>query len=204
MFHSEELTKQAQDIEEKMVGMNAQVLGINARKTWRYMEMQKELSEIDLDIKDHLRLLLQQELDAMETARKEITAKLYHHCKKLDIIYYKLEKLDVKGITQEYLKECLDYDEGTGKFTWRKRPLHHFSEQRNCTAFNNQYSGKVAGSIIRKGKTASWAVYIGNQRLSGHRLAWLYVHGEWSDDVAHFSENRLDNRISNLCDPAFG
>jgi hypothetical protein len=32
-----------------------------------------------------------------------------------------------------------------------------------------------------------------------HRLAWLYVHGEWPENlIDHINNNRSDNRICNL------
>jgi hypothetical protein len=40
---------------------------------------------------------------------------------------------------------------------------------------------------------------IGRKNYSAHRLAWLYVYGEWpSDQIDHINRNRSDNRIANL------
>lgn len=37
------------------------------------------------------------------------------------------------------------------------------------------------------------------QRYKAHRLAWLYVHGEWpAEDIDHRNGVRHDNRITNL------
>src|SRR5712671_3859086 len=87
-------------------------------------------------------------------------------------------------LTQGRLKELLEYDPETGIFRWR------FSR----------------GGWIRQGADAGWHHTRGywKIRLDGeayfcHRLAWLYVYGQWpSDQLDHINLHRDDNRISNL------
>lgn len=87
---------------------------------------------------------------------------------------------------REELLALLDYDPGTGMFTWKIN--------RGGTA----KQGSVAGNIQAAGYR-----YINFQRrlVGAHRLAWLYVHGAWpTGDIDHINRQRDDNRIANLRD----
>lgn len=84
----------------------------------------------------------------------------------------------------EYLRERLKYNPETGEFTWAKRP----------------------GKGYRGGKTAGWVDDWGYVRIEidgvayrAHRLAWLYMTGEWPPvEVDHKSGEPGDNRWGNL------
>lgn len=92
-------------------------------------------------------------------------------------------------LTAEQVRAALDYDLETGLFRWRER-----QDMRAC--WNSKHAGKIATYRNSAG-------YIG-VRLNGvlryaHRLAWLYVYGEWPDgDVDHINRDKADNRIENL------
>ena len=87
-------------------------------------------------------------------------------------------------ITQKRLKELLDYDPETGVFTWRVG--------RTGTAKN----GSVAGSFDSDGYSQ---IKVDNRLYKSHRLAWLYVHGEFPlHQIDHINRVRTDNRIENL------
>lgn len=86
-------------------------------------------------------------------------------------------------LTAERLRELLEYSPETGEFKWRKPPR------------NKDIPGLIAG-----GRTGRY-VYIGIAQTMylGHRLAWLYVHGEWpSAEIDHINRDCRDNRIANL------
>lgn len=87
-------------------------------------------------------------------------------------------------VTQERLKELLNYDLETGVFTWRV--------DRNHLA----KSGSVAGSINSCGYKNIW---IDGKQYKASRLAWLYVYGVFpSNFLDHIDRDRKNDRISNL------
>jgi hypothetical protein len=86
-------------------------------------------------------------------------------------------------ITQERLKELLEYSPETGEFFWK---VNHSRKAR---------AGRRAGTNNRN-------IYIhivldGHNYLA-HRLAWFYVHGEWPHLIDHINEIKSDNRLCNL------
>jgi len=87
-------------------------------------------------------------------------------------------------VTRERLIELLDYDALTGVFT-----------------------RKIQKGPGRKGDPAGGVnhhvgyVYIGidGKRYLAHRLAWLFVHGQWpAEQIDHINGVRADNRLVNL------
>lgn len=89
---------------------------------------------------------------------------------------------NTKRLTQQRLKEVLNYDAESGVFTW--------ADNRSKAA-----KGKIAGGVDGHGY---WIICIDHVRHSAHRLAWLYVHGCLPNEVDHQNHNRIDNRLINL------
>jgi hypothetical protein len=90
-------------------------------------------------------------------------------------------------LTQERLKELLDYDPETGVFVWR------VSRQRNKIK-----AGTPAGALCNKGYRR--IQILGKQYLA-HRIAWLYVHGCWpKKQIDHIDRVKDNNGIINLRD----
>ncbi len=80
-------------------------------------------------------------------------------------------------ITQEILKQHLSYDKSSGIFTRLK-------------------NGKIAGTIKTNGYRG---IYVHDKIYFAHRLAWLYIHGEFpQDQIDHINRNRDDNKLNNL------
>lgn len=79
-------------------------------------------------------------------------------------------------ITQKELKSKLQYNPDTGVFTWVKRNV-------------------VAGSLNNTGYIH---IKINQKAYLAHRLAWLYIYGEWPNIIDHISGNKIDNKINNL------
>jgi hypothetical protein len=74
------------------------------------------------------------------------------------------------------LRELLDYAPDTGLF---------------------RSNGKTVGFLVPP-KNYMRVLVAGRQRLA-HRLAWLYVHGEWpAGQIDHINGIKTDNRIANL------
>lgn len=80
-------------------------------------------------------------------------------------------------LTQELVLSQLDYNPYSGYFTRRK-------------------NGKPVGSDHGNGYLT---VYVLGKHYYAHRLAWLYVTGEWpKDDIDHIDGNRINNSWGNL------
>lgn len=93
-------------------------------------------------------------------------------------------------ITQDRLKELLLYDPETGAFTWKAR--------RSPKAAPGVVAGRISKASRDAGGGYRWIGVDGKEYLA-HRLAWLYVKGEWpSREIDHRNNIRADNRFDNL------
>jgi hypothetical protein len=87
-------------------------------------------------------------------------------------------------LTQARLKKLLSYDPETGVFV------------RLVSLNNKTRVGAVAGSIHKyKGYQV---VTVDGGKYFGHRLAWLYMMGEWPQEIDHIDHVKSNNRFSNL------
>lgn len=88
-------------------------------------------------------------------------------------------------LTAEHLRSILSYDPETGAFTWLISPR------------NNVAVGDTTG--VTAAPNGYCFVEISGRRYRAHRLAWLYVYGEWpSNEIDHRNRVRHDNRWVNL------
>ena len=90
------------------------------------------------------------------------------------------------SLSAEELRNLVNYDPSTGIFTSRVR------------------RGKITIGA-RLGTWRTWRGHgvfvfaIGGEEYRAHRLAWLYVNGEWpTEDIDHIDGDPSNNRISNL------
>ena len=85
-------------------------------------------------------------------------------------------------INQKELKEFLSYHADTGIFIWNKRVSQAMK------------AGYIAGTSY--GRNINIAIH--GLVYQAHRLAWLYVTGEWPDIIDHINHDSKDNRWVNL------
>ena len=87
-------------------------------------------------------------------------------------------------ITQSELKQLLNYNPDTGEFTWLK-PNSYFTK-----------AGSIAGTIDTNKYRR---IRVNGKRYMAHRLAWLYMTGNFPDKyIDHINHSVDDNAISNL------
>lgn len=87
-------------------------------------------------------------------------------------------------ITQEILKEKLNYNPDTGCFTWIKSNSPRIAY--GSVAGNKSYDGYIRINVNKK-------------LYSAHRLVWLYVYGSFPQyQIDHINGVRFDNRLCNL------
>jgi len=87
-------------------------------------------------------------------------------------------------LTQLDVHQVLSYNPETGEFTWVQ----------------------PAAARMKPGDRAGYAkpngyryIKIGSKAYSEHRLAWLYMFGDWpAAEIDHVNQNRSDNRLENL------
>lgn len=89
-------------------------------------------------------------------------------------------------LTADRLRELFDYDQQTGVFV-RKRSIK-----------GGFRVGDIAGTNNGRGYIV---ISVDGKKYVAHRLAWLYVHGEWPKQrIDHINGEPQDNRLANLRD----
>lgn len=106
---------------------------------------------------------------------------------RLDLYFSRLNKL-MKVMYMKLsvfeLKSLLDYDPDTGIFIWK------------VDRGNNKTKGLQAGSLHVTGYIH---ISIDNKIYQAHRLAWLYMTGDWPDQhIDHIDRIRNNNKWNNL------
>lgn len=104
-------------------------------------------------------------------------------------------KLKDVVISQRLVQELLDYDPEVGVFTWKPRHLLWFKDKRSWKIWNTKFAGKTVGAIGPNGYVVTTVL---GQSVYGHRIAWLWMTGEWPTLIDHIDQNRSNNRWANL------
>jgi hypothetical protein len=99
-------------------------------------------------------------------------------------------------LTQNLLHNLIFYNPITGECKWRWRNKEYFKRYQDYLSWNNKYAYKLINNINGTGYKRATLFY---KQYSLHRLIWLYIYGEWPDNlIDHIDQNKLNNKISNL------
>lgn len=100
-----------------------------------------------------------------------------------------MSRVSRSTLTADYLRRRLRYEPTTGVFTWLPR-----TTGTRVAQWNAKNAGRPAGSLMR----GYWRIAIDGCIVEAHRLAWLYVTGEWPTLIDHADGNRGNNAWANL------
>jgi hypothetical protein len=101
-------------------------------------------------------------------------------------------------LTQQRLKELLNYDPKTGDLIWRPRAESEFSSPRYCKTWNKRFAGKRAGWISSARGYKRIYLSIGNRTYPTGRVIWIWMTGEIPNIIDHKDGDATNNRFDNL------
>lgn len=87
------------------------------------------------------------------------------------------------ALSQEELKNIVDYDPITGRFAWRNPISKKYK------------SGDPAGAISIQGYNV---IRIKGVSYRCGRLAWFYIYGRWPVEIDHIDRIKTNDAINNL------
>lgn len=95
-------------------------------------------------------------------------------------------------ITQAELHDRLHYDPQIGLFWWKSKPI----TTNRTASWNARFADQIAGTLNSEGYVV---IGIDGTPYKAHRLAWLYVTGDWpSTAIDHRNRRPLDNAFDNI------
>lgn len=99
-------------------------------------------------------------------------------------------------LTQEIVREFLDYDSETGKLTWRERDRRWFKSARDCKIWNSRLAGKQAFTTLSRDGYFQGKIF--DKSYQAHRIIFLYMTGNFPNEIDHINHIRSDNIWMNL------
>lgn len=111
---------------------------------------------------------------------------------------------DAKDIhlTQEMVREVLDYNPETGLLRWKARTKDHFKTTEQVPAevkqqrWNTRHAGQSAFTSTDKNGYKNGKLL--GVKYQAHRLIWFMEFGFWPGVIDHINGDTSDNRIANL------
>lgn len=125
---------------------------------------------------------------------------MYLHCAKMGVDKSAVDAIVVASITDketamsakedrltaDWLRANMHYEPSTGEFWWTK------------PGFGRTVGKRLGSRLWSKGKSYI-AMKINGEVYYAHRVAWLYVYGEWPKGlIDHIDDDRSNNAIENL------
>jgi hypothetical protein len=105
-------------------------------------------------------------------------------------------------LTQELVREFLDYDPDTGVLTWKRRDREWFASDQSWERWNTGRAGKPAGTVRREPRRDNlYYIQIGilGTTYLAHRVIWLWQTGSWpTAHIDHINHDGSDNCWKNL------
>lgn len=106
-------------------------------------------------------------------------------------------------LTQEIVRELIDYDASTGIPIWKERGVKWFKDgkgrytkERNQKVWNSKFAGTEAlGAPKDSGHKHG---YIFSKKYPQHVIIWFWWYGIWPEEIDHENGCPWDNKISNL------
>ena len=94
-----------------------------------------------------------------------------------------MTKINKEELTQDILKEYLDYNPINGHLTWIKRPSKKIHKNRR------------AGFLRKSGYRG---INLFGTSYTEHHIIWFYNYGYWAEEIDHINHIKDDNSLSNL------
>ena len=99
-------------------------------------------------------------------------------------------------LTQQSVKEILDYDPETGVLSRCELDRRWFRRDQDWRGYSRRCVGLEVGSVTGSGYMQF--SLLGKQALYVHRVIWLWMTGKWPSEIDHRDRDRQNNRWSNL------
>jgi len=100
-------------------------------------------------------------------------------------------------LTQEVVRELLDYDPLTGVLSWKHRDRRWFPEPNSYILWNAAHANKPAFTSRNADGCLRGGIF--NKGYLAHRIIWLSMSGQMPElELDHINHNRSDNRWANL------